>query len=363
LCRHFKAFLGTLEACHGTFLAVVLWVLAALVAAALADFCAVFADQVHVFAIAPHEIGRQPAEGRAIPVECDTACHFRSILALAGFRAALAGLGTCNAGVDAGLVMIMGYHANLLISDWVMFRLKQTRSRICTVTHTKHMRTLSLILFLAVMPCMAEEPASNVVQIRVAQFMQDWAEIQYQQPREAKAPAFKALSVQAHELALAHPDAAEPLVWQAVALASYAQAVRGREGLRAATKARDLLFAAERINPRTLDGAIYLTLGRLYFKVPGWPIGFGSKTKARMYLMKALEMNPQSIEANLFYADLLSGQGDYTEAAEFYRKALSAPPRAGQEIADAGRRRDAETRLRNVESKLGTAGIYNAGKH
>jgi len=225
------------------------------------------------------------------------------------------------------------------------------------------MRALSLILLFAFMPCLAEAASGEVMHVRIAEFMQTWAEIQYQQPRENRGKAFKALTEQAGELALAYPHAAEPLVWQAVALASYAQAVRGREGLRAATKARDLLLSAERIDPHALDGAIYITLGRLYFKVPGWPIGFGSKSKARMYLQKALEMNPEAIEANLFYADLLSSQGDYAHAAEYYRKALAAPARPGQEIADAGRRRDAQTRLRNIESRLNTAGVYNAAEN
>jgi len=221
----------------------------------------------------------------------------------------------------------------------------------------KLMRILGLMLLLAVMPCLADEVKGDVVQARIAQLMQDWADIQYQQPREARGPAFKALAAQANELVQEYPDAAEPLVWQAIALASYGQVVRGREGLRAATKARDLLLSAERINPHTMDGAIYMTLGRLYFKVPGWPIGYGSKSKARMYLQKALHMNPEAIEANLFYADLLSSQGDYAKAVEHYKKALSAPPRPGQEVADAGRRRDAEARLKSLESKLNTAGI------
>ena len=36
------------------------------------------------------------------------------------------------------------------------------------------------------------------------------------------------------------------------------------------------------------------SLGVLYYKVPGWPIGFGDKDKARDLLQKALAVNPVS---------------------------------------------------------------------
>lgn len=205
------------------------------------------------------------------------------------------------------------------------------------------------------MPCLANES----LDIAVTQFMQNWAEIQYHQPRDAKGPAFKTLAERVRQLAPQHPHAAEPIIWEAIAMASYAQMVKGREGLRAAKRARDLLLAAERINPRAMDGAIYITLGRLYFKVPGWPISFGSKRKARMYLEKALQINPAAIEANCFYADLLSSQGDYEQAMEYYQRALAAPARPGLEVADKARQKQAERGLRNAESRLDSFGIYN----
>ena len=47
-----------------------------------------------------------------------------------------------------------------------------------------------------------------------------------------------------------------------------------------------------------LDGSAYNSLGVLYYKVPGWPVGFGDKAKARELLQKALAINPKGIDAN-----------------------------------------------------------------
>jgi tetratricopeptide (TPR) repeat protein len=118
-----------------------------------------------------------------------------------------------------------------------------------------------------------------------------------------------------------------------------------------AEQARDLLLAAEKINPLALDGSAYTTLGSLYYKVPRWPLGFGDKKKARTYLEKSLQINPNGIDPNYFYADFLLEQGEYAKAVEYFRKALNAAPRPGREDADEGRRTDIRAGLQQAEKK------------
>ena len=178
-----------------------------------------------------------------------------------------------------------------------------------------------------------------------------WAFISYQMPEKEREEAFKTLAAEADQLASASPDKAEPLVWEAIVLASYAKAQGGMGALSKARKARDLLLAAKKIDPDTLNGSIYTSLGSLYSKVPGWPIGFGDKDQARALLEKALEVNPSGIDANYFYADLLANQGDYAKARDYLKRALAAPPRPGREDADAGRRRDIERLLVRIDGK------------
>jgi len=119
--------------------------------------------------------------------------------------------------------------------------------------------------------------------------------------------------------------------------------------LKIAEQSRDLLLAAEKINPQALNGSAYTTLGSLHYKVPGWPIGFGDKKKARAYLEKAVQMNPTGIDPNYFYGDFLMEQGEYAKAAEYFKKALEAPPRPGREDADQGRRAEVQQALEKAK--------------
>jgi tetratricopeptide (TPR) repeat protein len=159
------------------------------------------------------------------------------------------------------------------------------------------------------------------------------------------------LEGQAGELASQYPTAAEPLVWQAIILSSEAGIEGGLGALGKVTRARDLLLRAEQINPNALgDGSIYTSLGSLYAQVPGFPVGFGNRNRARQYLQHALELNPTGIEPNYFMADYLLRGDDYAHAGEYLRRALAAPARPGREAADAGRRRDIERMMARVNA-------------
>jgi tetratricopeptide (TPR) repeat protein len=207
---------------------------------------------------------------------------------------------------------------------------------------------LLLILLGLALPAAADEQ----LDAGITQLQHAWAKAYYQTPEKQQEDAMQKLSEQAHKLTAANPDAAEPRIWEAIILASYAKAKGGLGALSAVKKSRDLLLEAEKIDPQALNGSVYTSLGSLYAKVPGFPIGFGSKKKAQAYLDKALQYNPDGIDPNYFYADMLSEEGEYDKAIEYYKKALAAPARPGREDADAGRRQEAEQGLHNAEKKL-----------
>lgn len=186
----------------------------------------------------------------------------------------------------------------------------------------------------------------------LAAIQHHWAKIKYGMDEKAQEAAFKTMLDEAHQFSEKYQNQAEALIWEGIINASYAKAKGGIGALKFAEKARDLLLAAEKMNPEALQGAAYTSLGSLFYKVPGWPIGFGDKKKALAYLEKALKINPNGIDSNFFYADYLSDRGDYAKAVEYYKKALAAPPRSGREDADAGRRSEAETGLKAAQSKL-----------
>ena len=182
-----------------------------------------------------------------------------------------------------------------------------------------------------------------------------WAKATYQTPKDQQEPAFKALTEQAHQLLAKNPEANEAMIWEAITLSGYAKSMgplHPVNALKAAEQARDLLLASIKTNPQALNGSAYTTLGSLYFRVPGWPIGFGDKKKGREYLEKALQLNPTGIDSNYFYADYLRAQGEYSQAVTYYQKALQAPARPGREDADAGRKQEVEEGLRLAQSKF-----------
>jgi tetratricopeptide (TPR) repeat protein len=193
-----------------------------------------------------------------------------------------------------------------------------------------------------------EEPLAS----DIAQLQHDWAKVNYHTVKSTQESAFETLAERAHRLSEQHANAPEALIWEAIILSGYAKAKGGLGALKEAKKARDLLLQSEKINPKALQGSAYTTLGSLHYKVPGWPVGFGDKKKARAYLEKALQINPDGIDPNYFYADFLSEQGEHEKALQYFEKALAAPPRPGREDADAGRRQEIETGIQKSRQKL-----------
>lgn len=185
----------------------------------------------------------------------------------------------------------------------------------------------------------------------LADIAHEWARATYATPDDRRVAAFESTLAAAERTAQQYPASAEPRVWEAIVLASLANAEGGIGALGRAKRSRDLLLEAEKIDPGAMDGSIYATLGSLYGKVPRWPIGFGDRKKARAYLDKAIAIDPSSIDSNYFYADFLVDQGDYASAARYLARALDAPARPGRDDADAGRRDEAQKMLAMLREK------------
>ena len=109
----------------------------------------------------------------------------------------------------------------------------------------------------------------------------------------------------------------------------------------------------EDLSQRQPYASIYTSLGTLYFKVPGWPIGFGDDDKAETYLKKALQLNPNGIDPNYFHADFLYGKHHYREAILALEKAQAAPARALRPLADSGRREEIRILMDKIRASAG----------
>ncbi|HEY9149163.1 MAG TPA: hypothetical protein VIQ75_00050, partial [Gammaproteobacteria bacterium] len=172
------------------------------------------------------------------------------------------------------------------------------------------------------------------------EIQQRWARIQYQLPEKERAPAFEQLALEARALVEAHPQQAEPLIWQGIVLSTWAGAKGGLGALKLVKEARQSLEAALTLDETALQGSAHTSLGSLYYQVPGWPLGFGDDEKAEHHLQKALGINPNGIDPNFFFGDFLLTQGKPERARPYLDKALRAPARPGREVADTGRREE-----------------------
>jgi tetratricopeptide (TPR) repeat protein len=149
------------------------------------------------------------------------------------------------------------------------------------------------------------------------------------------------LATRANQLAQDHPQNAEVLVWDGIVLSTLAEKKGGLGALSLVREARLKLEQAEAIDPETLGGSVYASLGSLYSKVPGWPIGFGDDATAQQYFNKALAINPDGLDINYFYAEYLVDHGKETQALQYIERALNSPPMADRPVADRGRRQQA----------------------
>ncbi|WP_438969734.1 tetratricopeptide repeat protein, partial [Methylophaga sp.] len=107
-----------------------------------------------------------------------------------------------------------------------------------------------------------------------------------------------------------------------------------------------------KINDKALKGSAYTSLGTLYFKVPGWPLGFGDDDEAEKLLKKALTINPDGIDSNYFYGSFLLDQNQYQQAEQYLLKAKQAPARIERPLADKGRHKEIESALQEVHNKM-----------
>jgi tetratricopeptide (TPR) repeat protein len=218
-------------------------------------------------------------------------------------------------------------------------------------THCRILRALLLLplAFLTTLPAVAATPAATQADPLLA-IEHQWAHINYQLPSKQRDDAFAALGQRAAKLSAAEPDRAGPKVWQAIILSSRAGVHGGFGALSMVKQARKLLLAAEKIDPTALHGSIYTSLGSLYDQVPGWPLGFGDKAKARQNLQKALQINPDGIDPNYFYALFLHHHGHDRAALTALHKALQAPARPQRPLADSGRRKDIQQLIAKIKA-------------
>ncbi|MFT5426199.1 MAG: tetratricopeptide (TPR) repeat protein [Gammaproteobacteria bacterium] len=205
-----------------------------------------------------------------------------------------------------------------------------------------------IILFLLI-SCL---PAQAEVNGEIKQLQQEWAQIKYTLDKKEHEVALEKLATKAAAIRETQLANADVHLWEGIILSTYAGAIGSLRALEAVEQSRSALELSIKIDPNASNGAAHTYLGTLYYLVPEWPIAFGDFEIAKEYLEKAIELNPDDIDANYFYADFLRKQKKYADAEIAFNKANNAPARPGRELADEGRRKEAKEGLEDIKDKL-----------
>ena len=185
----------------------------------------------------------------------------------------------------------------------------------------------------------------------VVDIQHDWEVIRYQSPAAEREKRFEMLTAKAHKVSETYAGRPEPLVWEGIVVSSLAGEKGGLGALGLVKQAKALYESAIAIDGNALEGSAYNSLGVLYYKVPGWPVGFGDKAKAKELLLKALALNPKGIDPNFFYGDYLLETKQPEQAVNYLDRAVQAPARPGRQISDSGRREEARALIEKARVK------------
>lgn len=206
--------------------------------------------------------------------------------------------------------------------------------------------TIVVFLILIAGPLAASELNTTLVSLE-----NEWASTYYQASEAQQRQAYPQLLNKAGDLVKHHPQSAEAKIWLATIMVSNASLESSLTVLGTLDEAKTLLEAAIKQNPAALNGAAYLTLGTLYYMVPGWPVSFGDNKAAEQMLKASLQLNPHGIDANYFYGDYLLRQDRSVEAEECFRKAIQASVRKQQQLNDLQLQKEAKSALANLQQK------------
>lgn len=182
---------------------------------------------------------------------------------------------------------------------------------------------------------------------------EEWARAKYlSNTDDERKEKMEPIGAEADALVKRYPGRVEAVIWDGIITSERAALTWGITALMLATKARDMLIEAEKANPKALDAGAPTSLGVLYYRVPGFPLGWGDNEKARHYLEEAVRNAPNGRDAHYFYADFLYEQGEYKQAEAVLKTALATPHHPERPVWDEHFPHVMEALLERVHQKM-----------
>lgn len=187
-------------------------------------------------------------------------------------------------------------------------------------------------------------PESEIQSIR-----HKWAVAKYHQKDLEQDASFKDLLRYTKTKLDEHPDDAALWAWHGTIMSTYASVKGGVGALQTLSDAKDALERSIELDPTIEHGLAHSTLGALYYRVPAWPVSFKDKKKAEYHLSKALDIDPNNIDANYFMGEYYRRLGKSKKAAYHLTRASNVPKSNKEGVAEAGRRQEVATSLASIQ--------------
>ena len=190
---------------------------------------------------------------------------------------------------------------------------------------------------------------------KAVELQKAWDRISFEiKDQKQQKKEFQSLSETAENYLNQYPDSAEIKAWAGIILSTEAGFYKLNipKAIKKITRAKDVLEQGLDLDPKTLEGGIYSSLGLIYFEVPGKPLGFGDKELAKTFLLKGIEISNGGMIANYFTGQYYFNEKEYNKALAYFEAATKGNFQENREIAKAGTLKEINQWIKKTKEKL-----------
>ena len=148
---------------------------------------------------------------------------------------------------------------------------------------------------------------------------------QLEMDKERRVQLFERCIAIADQAIALNPNDVKGLFWKAVAMGKMAEDSGIVNAFRMLRPMEKMLLKVVALDEKYENAGAHRALGRMYHKLPGFPISFGSNQKALAHLKRAHELFPRDVITRAFYAEVLYDEGRKAEARRHADFVLATP--------------------------------------
>ena len=148
---------------------------------------------------------------------------------------------------------------------------------------------------------------------------------QLEMDKERRVQLFERCIAIADQAIALNPNDVRGLFWKAVAMGKMAEDSGIVNAFRMLRPMEKMLLKVITLDEKYENAGAHRALGRMYHKLPGFPISFGSNQKALAHLKRAHELFPRDVITRAFYAEVLYDEGRKAEARRHADFVLATP--------------------------------------